>query len=109
MLLFYCPPGHLIVEPAVKYYPGTDNPMPRIATAYRKEILLEMLTRKLVQRLGKAAKPYLTVRQAEAALHLERIKNPHGYQGIKIQDIVEAHPMEFDYDGKKIIAKWRLQ
>lgn len=106
MLLFYCPPGHLIVEPPKKYY-ESGKEIPQISTAYKKEVLLDMLTRKLVQRLGKAQKPYVTIKQAEQALHLDRIKNPHGYQGIKITDIIEAHPMEFELEGKRIIAKWR--
>ncbi len=103
LLLYNVPENHLVVEPVKKFYEGTNQEIPQVAHAYRIDVLKDMLTRKLMQKVGKSKKGYVTIKEAENALHLDRIKNPNGYSTIKVEDIVAEHPLEFKIEGKRIL------
>jgi hypothetical protein len=95
--LFNVPDGYVLIKPIEK------KGEVRMMKAVRADVLEVMLARSLNMTLSKSKKGYVTVKEAENRLHLDRIVDPSGHVSFSVSKIVEQHPLEFALNGKHIV------
>lgn len=99
--LYGIPSGYVIINPVPK------EGEVRLQKAVRADVLEVMLARSLNLTLAKSKKGYVTVKEAENRLHLDRIVDPSGHVSFSVRKIVEQHPLEFALNGNHIVRAAR--
>lgn len=103
----------MYTEPQKYYEPMCEGDIPRPklrhAKCFRRDVLVDMLSFKLIKKVNSVKKGYVTMKEAEAALHLDWIENPNSYERIHLEEIIAKHPIDLVVEENHIIAKWRHQ